>query len=383
MEMINIAECDFELGPIRPPSEAFSLLIRVTRNCPWNKCLFCPAYKGQKFELRPIEDVLKDIEKAKAIVDWIKGLAFQSGHPEQVREVAGAIYQQYAQIDSIRNVALWMYAGSKSAFLQDANSLIIKTPDLVKVVSFLKQTFPEIDRITSYARSKTAAKKTVDELRSLKEAGLTRLHIGLESGSDAVLAYMQKGTTAEDHIKGGRNIVESGIELSEYIMPGLGGKKLSAEHVEGTAMVLNAINPHFIRIRTLRVTPDLMLYPIMMRGEFELPSDDELVMEIRSLLEKLEVTSWLKSDHMMNLLPEIDGKLPEAKADCIAAIDSYLALSPEEKLNYRLGRRSGYYEGLRDLKNERKHDQVEKNVRDLQMAGENIDDIISRLLQQF
>jgi radical SAM superfamily enzyme YgiQ (UPF0313 family) len=220
-------------------------------------------------------------------------------------------------------------------------------------------------------------------LRSLKEAGLTRLHIGLESGSDAVLAYMQKGTTAEDHIKGGRNIVESGIELSEYIMPGLGGKKLSAEHVEGTAMVLNAINPHFIRIRTLRVTPDLMLYPIMMRGKFELPSDDELVMEIRSLLEKLEVTSWLKSDHMMNLLPEIDGKLPEAKADCIAAIDSYLALSPEEKLNYRLGRRSGYYEGLRDLKNERKHDQVEKNVRDLQMAGENIDDIISRLLQQF
>jgi hypothetical protein len=383
MEVMNLAEYDFELGPIRPPSEAFSLLIRVTRNCPWNKCLFCPAYKGQKFELRPVEDVLKDIEKAKAIADWIKELAVQAGHPDKVSEVAGTVYQQYAYIDSVRNVALWMYAGRKSVFLQDANSLIIKTPDLVKIVSVLKQTFPDINRITSYARSKTAAKKTVEELKELCEAGLTRLHIGLESGSDKVLEFMQKGTTAADHIKGGRNIVESGIELSEYIMPGLGGRTLSAEHVEGTAEVLNAINPHFIRIRTLRVTPDLMLYPIMMRGEFDMPSDDELVMELRSLLEKLNVTSQLKSDHMMNLLPEIDGKLPDVKEDCIRVIDSYLALPPEEKLNYRLGRRSGFYECLSDLKNEQKHDKVEKSIRDMQSAGQDVDEVIYRLLQQF
>jgi hypothetical protein len=383
MEVKNLTEYDFELGPIRPPSEAFSLLIRVTRNCPWNKCLFCPAYKGQQFELRPVEDVLQDIEKAKAIADWIKGLAWQAGHHDQVREVAGAVYQQYARIDAVRDVALWMFAGGKSAFLQDANSLIMKTPDLVRVVSFLKQTFPEINRITSYARSKTAAKKTVDELKALKEAGLTRLHIGLESGSDKVLEFMQKGTTAADHIKGGRNIMESGIELSEYIMPGLGGKKLSSEHVEGTAAVLNAINPHFIRIRTLRVNPDLMLYAKVVSGEFELPSDDELVMEIRSMIEKLEVTSQLKSDHMMNLLPEIDGKFPEAKEDCIKVIDRYLSLSPEERLNYRLGRRSGYYEGLRDLKNERKHNQVEKNIRDMRNSGQNINEVIDRLLQQF
>ncbi|MEJ2739310.1 MAG: radical SAM protein [Dehalococcoidia bacterium] len=297
MEVINLAEHDFELGPIRPPSEAFSLLIRVSRNCPWNRCIFCTVYKGKKFELRPVEDVIGDIEKAKKIADWIKGLAWQAGKPEQVREIAGAVYQQYAHIDAVRDVALWMFAGAKSVFLQDANSLIMKTPDLARIVSFLKQTFPDIDRITSYARSKTAAKKTVEELKTLNEAGLTRLHIGMESGSDKVLELIQKGVTAAEHIKGGKNVMESGIELSEYIIPGMGGRELSEDHVEGSAMVLNAVNPHFIRLRSLNMFPGIPLEEKIKNGEFVLQSEDEVVMEIRSLIEKLEVTSQLKSDH--------------------------------------------------------------------------------------
>ena len=383
MEVINLAEHDFELGPIRPPSEAFSLLIRVSRNCPWNRCIFCTVYKGKKFELRPVEDVIGDIEKAKKIADWIKGLAWQAGKPEQVREIAGAVYQQYAHIDAVRDVALWMFAGAKSVFLQDANSLIMKTPDLARIVSFLKQTFPDIDRITSYARSKTAAKKTVEELKTLNEAGLTRLHIGMESGSDKVLELIQKGVTAAEHIKGGKNVMESGIELSEYIIPGMGGRELSEDHVEGSAMVLNAVNPHFIRLRSLNMFPGIPLEEKIKNGEFVLQSEDEVVMEIRSLIEKLEVTSQLKSDHMMNLLPEIDGKFPEAKADCLAIIDSYLSLPDDERLNYRLGRRGGYYEGLRDMKNERKHQQIAKNILDIRNSGEDVEDVIYRLKRPF
>jgi radical SAM superfamily enzyme YgiQ (UPF0313 family) len=383
MEVINLAEHDFELGPIRPPSEAFSLLIRVTRNCPWNNCLFCTVYKGEKFEMRPVEDVLSDIEKAKAIADWIKGVAWQAGRPEQVREVAGAVYQQYAHIDAVRDVALWMFAGGKSAFLQDANSLIVKTPDLVKIVSFLKQTFPDIDRITSYARSKTAAKKTVEELKALNEAGLTRLHIGMESGSDKVLELIQKGVTAAEHVRGGKKVMESGIELSEYIIPGMGGRELSEDHVEGSAAVLNEINPHFIRLRSLNIFPGIPLEEKITSGEFVLLTEDEVVMEIRSLIEKLEVTSQVKSDHMMNLLPEIDGKFPEAKEDCLAIIDRYLSLPDEERLNYRLGRRSGFYDGLRDMKNERKYQQIERNIRDIRNSGEDIEDVIYRLRRPF
>ena len=201
MRTLKLKDYSFELGPIRPPSEAYSLLIRATRNCPWNKCQFCAVYKGQKFELRPVEDVIKDIETVRAIRDEIRELAWKTGDGGRVREIAAAVYNEYQHDAAIRNVSLWMWAGSASAFLQDANTLIMRTPDLVEVITFLKQTFPELNRITSYARSKTAAKKTVEELNELKNAGLSRLHIGLESGSDKVLEYMLKGVTSEDHVR--------------------------------------------------------------------------------------------------------------------------------------------------------------------------------------
>jgi radical SAM superfamily enzyme YgiQ (UPF0313 family) len=235
----DLSQYRFEQGPIRPPSEAYSLLLRVTRNCPWNRCIFCTVYKGTKFQLREADEVIEDIKKVKALYDEIKKIAWKTGLGDKIQDVAAGVYNQYGIDWSIRNVALWMWAGAKSVFLQDANTLIMRTPDLLKVLLFLKETFPQVNRITSYARSKTAAQKTVEELIQLKDAGLSRLHIGMESGSDEVLKFMDKGVTAAEHIAGGKNVTMSGISLSEYIMPGLGGKKWSDVHATETARVLS------------------------------------------------------------------------------------------------------------------------------------------------
>jgi len=380
----KLADYSFELGPIRPPSEAYSLLIRATRNCPWNRCQFCPVYKGQKFELRPTDDVVKDIESAKAIADEIKELAWKMGLGDQIRNVAGTIYSSYQCNASVCNVALWLWAGSTSAFLQDANTLIMRTPDLIRIVSSLKQNFPQLDRITSYTRSKTASKKSLEELKELKDAGLSRLHIGMESGSDLVLSYVEKGVTAEEHIAGGKKVNEAGISLCEYVMPGLGGRKMSSEHVTGTARVLNEINPDHIRLRTLHIRQDILLWSKVKAGDFEIQTEDEVVKEIGKFIEKLEVTSELKSDHILNLLPEVEGKFPEAKSACLATINRYLALSDQEKINFRLGRRAGYYERLEDLCDTHKYERVEEAIRRITSeAPDGIDQVILQLKSSF
>jgi radical SAM superfamily enzyme YgiQ (UPF0313 family) len=380
----KLADYSFELGPIRPPSEAYSLLIRATRNCTWNRCQFCPVYKGQKFELRPAEDVVKDIESAKAIADEIKELAWKMGYGDQLRNVAGTIYSNYQYSASICNVALWLWAGGTSAFLQDANTLIMRTPDLVRIVSSLKEKFPELNRITSYARSKTASKKSLEELKALKDAGLSRLHIGMESGSDLVLSYVEKGVTAEEHIAGGKKVKEAGISLCEYVMPGLGGRKMSSDHIMGTAAVLNEINPDHIRLRTLHIRPDIPLWSKVEAGDFEIQTEDEVAEEIGKFIENLEVTSELKSDHILNLLPEVEGKFPEAKSACLDTINRYLSLSKEEKLNFRLGRRAGYYEKLDDLYDTNKYGRVDEAIRRIASeAPDSIDEIILQLKASF
>lgn len=378
----NLDLC-FEVGPIRPPSEAFSLLIRATRNCPWNRCQFCPVYKGQRFELRPADEVVKDIETARSIADGIKELAWKMGYGDRVREVAARIYNSSAHNASVCNVALWLWAGGTTAFLQDANSLIMRTPDLVKVVSALRQAFPNLSRITSYARSKTAAKKSPEELRELREAGLSRLHIGMESGSNAVLAYMDKGVTAEEHIIGGRKVKEAGISLCEYVMPGLGGRKMSAEHARETARVLNEIDPDHIRLRTLQVHPQTPLWEKLESGNFELQSEDEVVAEIGDFISRLEFTGELKSDHILNLLPEVEGKFPEAKDSCLATISRYLSLPESERLNFKLGRRLGVYERLDDLNDPAKHQHIDEALRRIMQSGDDVEKVIQRLKTRY
>jgi len=342
----------FEMGPIRPPSEAQSLLIRVTRNCPWNKCEFCHTYKEEPFSFRSVEEIKKDIDQVKSITDEIRQSSWRMGFGGGInQQVLRVLFGQAGRTNqAFQSVAGWLYFGGIQAFLQDANSLIAKTADLVEILKYLKEKLPSIQRITSYARAKTLAKKSVEELKELREAGLSRIHVGMESGYDPLLQYMKKGVTAKEQILGGRNVVESGISLSEYVMPGLGGQRWWREHAVETARVLNQIDPDFIRLRTLYVRKDMPLFDQVEKGEFIRLLDHLVVSEIRLFIETLEgLHSTVVSDHILNLLEEVQGKLPDEKEKMIRVIDRYLALPPENRLRFRVGRRLGYYRSLDDL----------------------------------
>src|SRR5271157_4195344 len=139
----------FEIGPIRPPSEAYSLLVRFTRNCPWNKCEFCYLYKGSKFERRTVLAIKEDIDTIKAIHDEIIAASLQMGEQGKLsRDLIQGIFSDPHYDDFYRCVAAWMYFGARHVFIQDANSLVMKVDDLVEAIEYLKQTFPSVDRIT-------------------------------------------------------------------------------------------------------------------------------------------------------------------------------------------------------------------------------------------
>jgi len=369
-----------ELGPIRPPSEASSLLLRVTRNCSWNRCKFCHIYKGKRFELRPVADIKQEILAVKAIQDRLNEAAAKAGGVE----AAAVSILNNPLSETHFNVALWLYHGGTSAFLQDANTLIMPTPSLVEVIKFLKKTLPTITRITSYGRSKTAAKKKLEELKALHEAGLDRLHIGLESGYDPILEYMDKGVTAAAHIVGGKKIVESGISLSEYVLLGLGGKKMWREHATETARVLNEIQEaDFIRVRTLTIKEGMPLYEEVKDGKFVRATDEEIVAEEKLLIENLDCRSYFISDHITNLLQEIEGQLPEDKDKMLAVIDRFQSLSAEERQNFRLGRRIGIYASLDDLGDPGKHGLVEQAVAKVAKDGKVDEEILYSLMERF
>ena len=376
----------FEQGPIRPPSEASSLLIRVSRNCPWNKCAFCHTYRGSKFELRSVEDVKADIQAMKDIADEITGLSQKWGEGGRVtRDVLRQIYnRKELSNDFVYTVGAWLYFGGENVFLQDANSLILKTADLVSILDFLKEKFPQIKRITSYCRSHTAARKTAAEFEQLKKAGLSRIHIGMESGCNEVLSLIRKGVTAEDHIKAGLNIKQAGIELSEYVMPGLGGVKWTRQHALDTASVLNAINPDFIRLRTLHVVPGTQLDELMKKGEFQPLNDEEIVKEIKLFIEALNVSgTYLASDHILNLLEELEGRFPEDKQKILSVIDRYFALSDEDRQIFRLGRRSGQFGKLDDLADKETYLRLKSVVDRYAAQGRNLEEDIIETMNSY
>jgi radical SAM superfamily enzyme YgiQ (UPF0313 family) len=194
----------------------------------------------------------------------------------------------------------WLVSGAKTAFLQDANSLIMKTDQLADILRHLRKTFPSIERVTSYARSKTLARKKQADLIEIHEAGLDRVHVGLETGDDELLTLIKKGVTAEGHIKGGTKAMKAGFQLSEYWMPGLGGKALWEKHAENTARVLNDINPHYIRSRPYFPTPGTPLYDKYQTGAFAMLTPREQLLEIKMMMEALNVTSSVCFDHAGN-----------------------------------------------------------------------------------
>ncbi|MHA1525472.1 MAG: radical SAM protein [Promethearchaeota archaeon] len=251
---------------IRPPVEAYSLLIPVTGGCSWNNCRFCGTYKGiygvrQDYAIRPLEDVLKDID--------IKADQGYHGYP---------------------------------VFLAGGNPTSAPTEYLVQIIKYVRLKLRDVVRVSCYAKALDILRKTDDELKQLKDAGLTIVYMGLESGSSKVLRIMKKGNNAESMIKAGKKILNAGIKLSLYILLGLGGKKYSEDHVKETARVLTEINPTMFRFRTLGVIPNTPLWDDWSKGEFQLLSPVEYLMETRDIITNLgdNVTSQVFNDHANN-----------------------------------------------------------------------------------
>ena len=357
----------FETGPIRPPSEAGSYLIRLTRGCPWNKCKFCRSYRRYTFEIRDVSDVIADIDAMARIRDGIK-----SGKPT---------LDEYGWM--VENA---LNHGGQTAFLQDGDSLAMKPDAVRKILGHLKVRFPEISRITSYARSRTMASRSVEDLVSYRELGLTRIHIGMESGHDPLLDIINKGSTADIHIRGGRHVVEAGIELSEYIMPGLGGRELSERHALDTARVLNQINPDFIRLRTICLGPKLPLWEEFSSGKLTRLTDFEIVEEIRNFIVALEVdNAKLASDHILNLLGELAGRLPQDKESLLSILDTFLSLPKDDRELFQVARRAGMLEKVSDLSHPSIQIKARKLLDDIHRhygkAG--VDDAIQEMMERF
>lgn len=322
-----------QAGPIRPPSEAHSLLIRATVNCPWNRCTFCSAYKGERFRIRPVDDVKADILAARRTV-------------EEMYHWADRGRMSVVDIAHLNGV-IWLHEdGVRSAFLQDSDCLVMKTERLEDIVRFLYETFPELERVTSYARGKTVCRKTPQDLRRLREAGLSRLHIGLESGDDEILADVDKGAGAAEMIQAGRRAIESGFEVSEYVMPGLGGRERWQQHARHSAAVLNEINPQFIRLRTFHPAPGTPIHEKVRLGELHVHSVEGALLEVRAFIQALDVTSELvTADFAWNFyMGEIGGKLPEDREGLLAGIDralEYWRAHGEPRRNPFLGNLNG------------------------------------------
>ncbi len=306
MSVATATKYRFETGVYRPPSEggSYSLLIRVTRNCPWNRCEFCSMYKGEKFELRSPEEVKADIDSIAAICNLLRSISWKLGYGGEInRHVAIALLEREPGFNTRQGFVMiydWLVSGGKTAFLQDANSLILPVERLVDILRHLRKTFPSLNRVTTYARSRTLAQRRLEGLVEIRQAGLDRLHVGLETGDDVLLKRVRKGVTGEGHISAGAKAMKAGFQLSEYWMPGLGGKERWEDHARNTARVLNAINPHYIRSRPFFPSPGSPLFEAYSKGELKLLAPREQLIELKLMVEELDVTSRVCFDHAAN-----------------------------------------------------------------------------------
>jgi len=305
----------FEIGTYRPPSEggSASLLLRVSENCPWNRCAFCEMYKGQRFGYRPLAQITADIDRVAAIRDEISAVSAKLGMGAEItRELGSALLAQGRDLlgnPSFVTVYNWLAAGGRTAFLQDADSMSMRPREFMAVLKHLRQTLPSLTRVTTYTRSKTLSKRTPEELRLIRAAGLDRLHVGLETGDDEVLDRVDKGVTSAEQIEGGRKAVAAGFQLSMYWMPDLGGRERWRPHAEHTASVLSAIDPHYIRSRPLVPRPGTPLYDEVTQGRLQLSSPHERLEELALTIAGLEVTSKVCFDHAMNAWADRRGGL--------------------------------------------------------------------------
>lgn len=277
----------------RPPSEAYSLIVQVTYGCSHNTCAFCSMYKEKRFALRPLEEVLEDFRLAR---------------------------QTYRRVERV--------------FLADGDALVRKASELYTILDTIRALFPECQRVTSYASPASLRIRTMEELKTLREKGLTMVYMGLESGCDDVLKLMRKGHLSAEIVEMGCKARQSGMALSVTAITGLGGPELLERHAVETAEAFNAMNPEYIGMLTLMVEPGTPLYDWVRDGSFRLLTQPQVLQETRLLVEKLDSPgSVFRMNHASNYLV-LKGTLNRDKAAMLSEIDraghDLSRLRPEE-----------------------------------------------------
>jgi radical SAM superfamily enzyme YgiQ (UPF0313 family) len=280
----------------RPPSEAGSLIIQATIGCSHNKCTFCSMYKEKQFRVRKVEDVIDDFKEAR---------------------------KYYPRVDRI--------------FLADGDALILKPDKLIQILNAIKEIFPECQRVGSYGSPKSILIKSAEELRAIKEAGLGIVYLGLESGSDEVLSYINKGETADEIVRAGIIVREAGMILSVTAISGMGGKRLWKEHAVKTGEAFSRMKPHYIGLLTLMLEGDIPLIDQVESGEFELLTPKEVALETLHMLKHMDCEgSVFRSNHASNYL-SLKGNLNRDRESMIqkleAALEGEVGFKREE---YRL-----------------------------------------------
>lgn len=275
---------------IRPPNEGRSAIVRVVYGCTHSRCLFCGIYPflGVQALDRPVEDVLAEVEEARKT-----------------------------------------WPGARTVFLGDADPMRIEPDDFVTVLRAVEEAFPEAERVTCYARLATVWRRR-KELRAFCEAGLTRVHAGLETGDGELLRYHRKGISPARAIEAAKALHDAGVELSLYVLLGLGGSEREREHVEGTVRVLNASRPEFVRFRRLWVHPSCPLGEEAAAGRFSPQTPEGTVRESRDIVRGIDFPCELEALHH-NVYCPFAGELPRKRDAVLARLERFLALPECEK----------------------------------------------------
>jgi hypothetical protein len=308
------------------------------------------VYKGQKFSRRSEEEVMEDIDLMKASADKVMenaGLGEESDPADLSWESCSSMLHSPAFSETDRRLALWLYRGGQHVFLQDADTLAIPAHRVAKILRHLHDRFPRVNRVTTYARSRTLCTKSTDQLQELRAAGLTRIHVGVESGAKEVLELIDKGAKPEHHIEGCTRVMDAGFQVCCYVMPGLGGQRFTEVHARETANVLQAINPTHVRLRTLWIYAGSPLDEMRKNGTFEQLDEEDIVQEIRRMLRGMKgIDGRIVSDHDLNLIGEIEGHITDDAEKLDSICWQFLDLKPEVRDAFVAARRAGYFSSL-------------------------------------
>lgn len=276
---------------IRPPSEADSLILQVTVGCSHNKCTFCPAYKAKRFRIKSFDEIKEDIDEA-------------SIHSQHLRRV----------------------------FLADGDALIIPQQRLLEIINYLNEKFPKLTRIGIYGNAKSILRKSIEQLKELKENKLSIIYLGIESGDEETLKNVHKGITCEKMVEAAKRVKEASIKLSVTVLLGLAGTERSIIHAKETARILTDIQPDYIGALTLMIPPEAPLYRKVEEGKFKLPSPFELLQELRIMIAESDLHNCLFfSNHASNYLP-VKARLPKDKNSSLKLIDEVLTSGDETLL---------------------------------------------------